>query len=299
MNILISGSTGLVGTALCATLASEGHRVIRLVRGRSEIGPNAVAWDPVTGQIDTEKFGDINAVIHLAGEGVGNGRWTAAKKRRILESRRLGTRLLAEMTAQMNPRPAAFLSASAIGRYGSCGDEILTEKSASGSDFLADVCAEWESATQPASDAGIRVALLRIGVVLSPDGGALGKMLFPFKLGLGGPIGGGRQWMSWIGLDDTVGAICHALTETRVKGAVNLVAPNPVTNREFAQALGRALGRPAILPIPGFIIGLIFGEMGIATALSSARVSPEVLEQTGYQFLYPRLDEALAELLRK
>ena len=149
--------------------------MIRLVRGRSEIGPNAVAWDPVTGQIDTEKFGDINAVIHLAGEGVGNGRWTAAKKRRILESRRLGTRLLAEMTAQMNPRPAAFLSASAIGRYGPCGDEILTEKSSSGSDFLADVCAEWESATQPASDAGIRVALLRIGVVLSPDGGALGN----------------------------------------------------------------------------------------------------------------------------
>ena len=299
MNILISGASGLMGTALCATLASEGHRAVRLVRQENEIGPNAVAWDPTNERIDVEDLSEIDAVIHLAGEGVGNGRWTAAKKRRILESRRLGTRLLAESAAQMNPRPAVFLSASAIGLYGSRGDEILTEESSAGSDFLADVCTAWEGATRPASDAGIRVARLRFGVVLSPDGGALAKMLLPFKLGLGGPIGGGRQWMSWIGIDDAIGAICHALAETGVEGAVNLVSPNPVVNRDFARALGRALHRPAVLPLPGFVIRALFGEMGTATALSSARVSPEVLEQTGYQFLHPRLDEALAKLLKR
>lgn len=299
MNIVISGSSGMVGTALCAALAPAGHRVIRLVRGPKENDPNTAAWDPMAGRVEKAALAGIDAVIHLAGENIGSGRWTAARKRRILESRELGTRLLAETVARLNPRPAVFLSASAIGCYGSRGDEILTEESSLASDFLANVCRVWEESTKPASDVGIRVARLRLGIVLSPDGGALGKMLLPFRLGLGGPIGGGRQWMSWIALEDVVGAICHALEETRVRGAINLVAPNPVTNREFARSLGSALGRPAFLPIPGFAIKTLFGEMGAATVLSSARVSSGLLEKTGCKFAQPRLAGALTSLLKR
>ena len=299
MNIVISGSSGLLGTALCAALPSAGHRVIRLVRGRGKNESNTAVWDPMTGQIETASLSDVDGVIHLAGESIGSGRWTRAKKRRILESREIGTRLLAETVARMSPRPGVFLSASAIGFYGSRGDEILTEESSRGSDFLANVCRVWEEATKPASDAGVRVAPLRLGIVLSPDGGALGKMLLPYKLGLGGPIGGGRQWMSWIALEDVVGAILHALAETRIQGAVNLVALNPVINREFSRALGKALGRPAFFPIPGLAIKALFGEMGAATALSSARVSAELLLKTGYKFVRPRLNEALTSLLTK
>lgn len=298
MNIVVSGASGLLGTALCAALPLAGHRVIRLVRGRRETEPNTAVWAPLGGRIESAALAQADAVVHLAGESIGSGRWTGAKKRRILESREIGTRLLAETVARMNPRPAVFLSASAIGIYGSRGDELLSEESSQGSDFLAGVCRAWEEAAKPASDAGIRVARLRLGIVLSRNGGALGKMLLPFKLGLGGPIGGGRQWMSWIGLEDAVGAILHALQEKQVRGAINLVAPNPVTNREFSRLLGKALGRPAFLPIPGFVIKVLFGEMGAATALSSARVSSEVLLKTGYEFAQPGLEGALASLLK-
>ena len=303
MKIIVTGSTGLVGTALVRSLLAEGHQVTRMVRGGSQTfrapGTSAVSWDPEKGTVDAAELEGHDAAVHLAGEPVAGGRWTEEKKRRIRESRVKSTRLLAETLASLKDKPKVLVSASAIGFYGDRGEEVLHEESASGEDFLSEVCREWEKAALAASQAGIRVVHLRIGIVLSPEGGALAQMLTPFKFGLGGPIGGGKQYMSWVALDDVVGIIKHALTHEEVRGPVNTVAPHPVTNAEFVKALGRALNRPAVLPMPAFALRLALGkEMADSLLLGGARVEPARLKATGYQFAYPELDGALRHVLK-
>lgn len=294
MNILISGAGGMIGGALRTALIKRGDRTLCLVRDRARTGGDAVFWNPESGEIDVERLADVEAVIHLAGENIAAGRWTSARKTRIMESRRRGTRLLAETVAGMPRKPGVFISASAVGRYGDRGDEILTEGSAAGSGFLAEVCQEWEQATQPAEAAGIRVARLRFGVVLGSQGGALKKMLPPFRMGLGGPIAGGRQWMSWIALEDAVAAIVHAMEGLELSGALNVVSPNPATNAEFTRTLAQTLRRPAIWPVPGFAVKALCGEMGEATVLASCRAEPRRLVESGFHFRYPDLKGALA-----
>ncbi len=284
----------MIGGALRTALIKRGDRTLCLVRDRARTGGDAVFWNPESGEIDVERLADVEAVIHLAGENIAAGRWTSARKTRIMESRRRGTRLLAETVAGMPRKPGVFISASAVGRYGDRGDEILTEGSAAGSGFLAEVCQEWEQATQPAEAAGIRVARLRFGVVLGSQGGALKKMLPPFRMGLGGPIAGGRQWMSWIALEDAVAAIVHAMEGLELSGALNVVSPNPATNAEFTRTLAQTLRRPAIWPVPGFAVKALFGEMGEATVLASCRAEPRRLVESGFHFRYPDLKGALA-----
>ena len=299
--ILVSGATGLVGSALLPSLREHGCLCKRLVRtGHAGAGSSAgdVQWDPNAEQLDPGAFAGVDAVVHLAGENIA-GRWSAEKKEAIRESRVRGTRLLAETLAGMANPPATFVCASAIGYYGSRGGEILTEASAAGSDFLAEVCHEWEAAAAPATKKNIRVVNLRLGVVLSAGGGALKKMLPPFRLGLGGPIGNGKQYWSWIAIGDVIGAIEHALNTPAVSGAVNVVAPNPATNAEFTAALGRALHRPAFLPMPAFAAHLLLGEMADALLLASTRVKPEKLVASGYTFKYPELDGALEHILQR
>ncbi|HKZ00614.1 MAG TPA: TIGR01777 family oxidoreductase [Pyrinomonadaceae bacterium] len=297
MKILISGSHGLVGRALASSLTNDGHEVVRLVRRERVFGSPEVEWDPKRAVIDGQHLEGLTAVIHLAGESIAEGRWTAEKKRRIRESRVQGTQLLSEALGKLSHPPRAFICASAIGFYGSRGDEILTETSAPGTDFLAEVCVEWEKAAQPPAGKGIRIVNLRFGIILSVDGGALAKMLTPFRLGVGGRIGSGNQWMSWIALDDVVGAIKFILNNNSVQGPVNIVAPNPVTNAEFTEQLGKALSRPTLLPIPGFGARLAFGEMADALLLSSQRVEPVRLKEAGYQFLESNLSGALRRVL--
>jgi uncharacterized protein (TIGR01777 family) len=298
MRTLVTGSTGLVGSALVAALRNKGYQVVRAVR-REPVNTDEVLWNPEEGKLDAAQLSGVDAVVHLAGESIADGRWSEEKKRRIRESRVKGTRLLSETLAKLNPKPRVLVSASAIGFYGNRGAEILTEESSAGNDFLADVCREWEAATAPAGESGIRTVNLRIGIVLSPKGGALGKMLTPFKLGIGGRVGSGEQFMSWIALDDVVGIIEHALTNESLSGPVNTVAPNPVTNAEFTKKLGAAISRPTIFPIPAFALRLAFGgEMADSTLLSSARVEPQRLKPSGYKFLYPTLDEALRHVLK-
>lgn len=303
MKVVVTGATGLVGRALIRSLLSESHNVTRLVRGDAQgfsaPGTRAVHWEPEKGSIDAKELEGHDAVVHLAGDPIAEGRWTEEKKQRIRESRVVGTRLLAETLAGLEAKPKVLVSASAIGFYGNRGGEVLSEKSASGEDFLSEVCREWEKATLPASHAGIRVVHLRIGVVLSADGGALPKMLTPFKLGVGGRVGSGRQYMSWITLDDLVGVIKRALTDEQLRGPVNAVAPNPVTNEAFTKALGSALGRPTIFPVPAFAARLAFGEMADALLLSSARVEPARLNEAGHQFKHPELEGALRSVLGK
>ncbi|HYY41835.1 MAG TPA: TIGR01777 family oxidoreductase, partial [Pyrinomonadaceae bacterium] len=240
-----------------------------------------------------------DAAVHLAGEPIAAGRWTDAKKQRIRESRTLSTRLLAETLARLQTQPRVLVCASAIGYYGDRGAEVLTEASAPGQDFLSDVCREWEAAAEPARAAGLRTVHLRFGVVLSKEGGALAQMLTPFQLGIGGQIGNGRHYMSWLALDDAVGMIEYALADEKLAGAVNAVAPQPVTNSEFAKTLGRVLGRPTLLPMPAFALRLALGEMAKALLLSSARVEPARLQAAGYQFKYPQLEGALRHVLHK
>ena len=304
MKIIVTGSTGLVGSALVRSLLAEGHQVTRMVRGDSQTfrapGTSAVSWDPEKGSVNAAELEGHDAAVHLAGEPVAGGRWTEEKKRRIRESRVKSTRLLAETLAGLTDKPKVLVSASAIGFYGDRGDEMLHEESASGEGFLSEVSREWEKATLPASQASIRVVHLRIGIVLSAEGGALAQMLTPFKFGLGGPIGGGRQYMSWVALDDVVGIIKHALTHEDVRGPVNTVAPQPVTNAEFVKALGRALNRPAVLPMPAFALRLALGkEMADSLLLGGARVEPARLKATGYQFAYPELEGALRHVLKR
>ena len=294
--ILLSGASGPIGAALLPSLQAQGFAVTRLVRS-SASGSDQIVWDP-SRPLSPEIVSGFHAIIHLAGESI-VGRWTDAKKRRILESRAQGTGHLAEAAAKASQPPRAFISASAIGFYGNRGNEILREDSLSGEGFAAEICRQWEAATQPAAQAGIRTAQMRIGVVMSADGGALPAMLTPFRMGLGGRLGNGRQWWTWVSVRDVVGAIQHVLNHETLSGPVNTVAPNPVTNAEFTRILASALNRPAIFPMPAFAVGLIFGEMGEDLFLGSQRVEPAKLAGTGYQFQHPDLKNALKEILQR
>lgn len=293
--VLVSGASGPIGAALLPSLKSQGFAVTQLVR-KPATGRDQIVWDP-SRPISPEIVSGFDAVIHLSGESI-VGRWTEAKKRRITESRTQGTGHLAEALAQGAQRPRVFVSASAVGYYGNRGDEVLREESPSGSGFTAEVCRQWEGATQAAAAAGIRTAQMRFGVVMSADGGALPKMLPPFRLGLGGRLGSGRQWSSWVSIDDVVGAIQHVLQHDTLQGAVNTVSPNPVTNAEFTSTLASVLHRPAIFPMPAFAVKLIFGEMGEELFLGSQRVEPAKLAASGYQFKHPELKSALKDILQ-
>ncbi len=294
VKVAMSGASGLIGAALAEALASDRHEVVPLVR--REAGRGEARWDPEHGAVDLEGIRGVDAAVHLAGENV-VGRWTAAKKQRILRSRQQGTRTLAEALAALDPTPRVLLSASGISYYGDRGDEVQTEDSAPGVGFLVDVCRAWEAATEPAARAGIRVVNLRLGVVLSGKGGALAKMRLPFMMGLGGRIGSGRQWMSWIALDDAVAAFRHALATDSLSGPVNATSPNPVTNAEFTRTLARALRRPASLAVPAFALRLAFGQMADESLLSSVRAVPLRLQESGFQFRYDSLDAALGHVL--
>jgi uncharacterized protein (TIGR01777 family) len=303
MRVIVTGSTGLVGSALVRSLLADGDGVTRLVRGGAQTfsapGTKAVRWEPESGEVDAKELEGHDAAVHLAGDPIAEGSWTDEKKRRIVESRVKGTRLIAETLAGLSEKPKVLVSASAIGFYGNRGDEVLREESASGEDFLSEVCREWEKATLAASQAGIRVVHVRIGVVLSAKGGALAKMITPFKLGMGGKVGDGRQYMSWITLDDTVAVIRRAITDESLRGPVNAVAPNPVTNEEFTKALGHVLGRPTFLSMPAFAARLAFGEMADALLLSGARVEPARLNEAGFKFSQPEIEGALRHVLGK
>lgn len=288
--IVVSGATGMIGQALVGRLRANGHTVRRLVRSSAEAGD--VSWDPARGILPASAIEGAYAVVHLAGAPIAE-RWTAKQKVAIRESRVLGTALIAGAIAAAASKPAVMLSGSAIGYYGDRGDEPVDETSTPGSDFLARVVQDWESAAAPAAVAGTRLVLPRTGIVLSPRGGALERLLVPFRLGVGGPIGGGAQWMSWISLEDHLRAIEFALFGERLAGAVNLVAPNPVTNATFASTLGRVLNRPALVPVPGFALELLYGEMARATILSGQRVRPAALSDAGFEFRFPTLEQAL------
>jgi len=295
MKVVISGSHGLVGAPLAKAFKSIGHEVSALVR-RAPRDSSEIQWTPYE-LLDPGKLEGAEALIHLAGENIAEGRWTDARKQRIRDSRVKATHLLSESLARMSKPPQVFVCASAIGYYGNRGPEILREDSAPGQDFLARVCVDWEKATGPASSQGIRTVNARFGVILSKDGGALKKMLTPFRLGAGGEVGNGKQWLSWIALDDVIGVLKYAVATTSLNGPVNVVAPNPVTNAEFTKALGQALARPTLFPMPEFAARLFFGEMADALLLSSQRVEPERLEHVNYDFKYPDLKTALAHLL--
>jgi hypothetical protein len=296
MKVAVTGSTGLIGSALVPFLTSGGHEVRRLVR-RPPRRDDEVSWDPARGELDPASLEGVDAVVHLSGENLAGGRWTAARKERLRRSRIDSTRILSRAVASLDRPPKVLVSASAIGFYGDREEEWVTESSPPDDGFLARLVVEWEAAAEPAVEAGIRVAHPRTGVVLSPAGGALGKLLLPFRLGLGGVVGSGRQFMSWVSIDDAVGALHHALSDDRVSGPFNLVAPGPVTNREFTKTLGRVLGRPTPVPVPAFALKAALGEMAEATLLASTRVRPEVLQKTGYAFRFPGLEEALRHLL--
>jgi len=294
--VLVSGSSGLVGSALIPALRKNNYEVTRLVHG-SASAPNQVSWNPVK-PVRPETVSGFEAVVHLAGESI-MGRWTEAKKLRIRESRVSGSRHLAEALARTAVRSRVLISASAIGYYGDRGDEILREDSSPGVGFLSEVCRGWESACAPAAEAGIRTVQIRTGVVLSSDGGALAKMLTPFRLGVGGKIGSGRQWWSWVSLQDLVGIILHALKTDSVRGPVNAVAPNPARNAEFTRVLGKVLSRPTIFPMPAFAARLALGEMADELLLASQRVEPAKLKASGYVFQQPELQAALEAMLKK
>jgi uncharacterized protein (TIGR01777 family) len=299
VDVVISGASGLIGSALTKSLVSDGHRVLRLVRGGVTNGDD-IGWDPDDGRIDAPALEGVDAVVHLAGAGIGDQRWTDEHKRAIRESRVRGTAALAGAIASRERKPRVFVSGSAIGYYGSRrGDELLTEDSAPGDDFVAQVAQVWEAEAQPAADAGVRTVNSRTGIVLAKQGGALKQMLLPFKLGLGGKQGPGTQWMSWIALVDEIAAIRAAIDDERLLGPVNLVAPNPVTNAEFAQTLGKALHRPTVLPTPLLPLKLRYGsELVESLLLGSQRVVPKQLEAVNFAFTYPVLASALEAMLQ-
>ena len=306
MKVLVSGGSGLVGSALRPFLSAGGHRVSRLVRTGTPAEraervdrKDQVFWAPDSGNIDQAGLEGLDAVVHLAGENIAAGRWTPELKRRIHHSRANGTRVLSDALAKCAQPPKVLVSASAIGYYGDRSDEVLTEESRLGTGFLAAVCRDWEAAVEPAKRKGIRTVLLRIGVVLSTEGGALKRMLLPFKLGLGGVIGDGKQYMSCIALDDAIGAIHHAIVTDSLSGPVNVVSPQAVTNREYTKALGKVLGRPTLFPLPAFAARLAFGEMADELLLSSARVEARKLLASGYTFRSPTLESILRHGLGK
>lgn len=298
MKVLISGSTGLIGSALIPVLNDAGHDVVRLVRSAPKSDGSEVHWDPESDRIDSDGLEGMDAVVHLAGENIGSARWSREKKARIFDSRVKGTRLLCKSLANLARPPQVLVCASAIGYYGNRAAETVNEESTSGFGFLAEVCVEWEIATEPVAETDIRLVNLRMGIVLSREGGPLAKMLPPFKMGVGGVLGSGRQYMSWIALDDAVAAIHHTLVTDSLQGPVNNVAPHPVTNREFTKALGRVLRRPTLFPLPSFGLRVMFGrEMANELFLSSTRVVPARLLDTGYTFQYTDVEGALRHVL--
>lgn len=294
MKIAVSGASGLIGSALVPALRDAGHEVVQLVRRKPE-SPNELEWDPAAGTIDVAGLAGVEGLVNLNGATIGR-RWTAARKREILESRVSSTSLLARTAAELDPRPAVLVCAGGVGIYGDRGDEILTEESELGSDFLAEVATAWEAAAEPARAAGIRVVTFRHGLVLSREGGALGRMLTPFRLGVGGRIGSGKQWWSWVAMDDLIAAYRFAL-EGDLAGPVNLASPNPVTNRQFVKSLGRALHRPTVFPVPELAVKTTFGEMGETVLLASQRTLPARLLAAGFAFSYPELDAAFGHAL--
>ena len=296
MKILIGGSSGLVGKQLVAYLSGAGHQVIRLVRQQAN-DENSIVWDPVQETIDSDAFEGIDAVIHLGGENIAGGRWTKKRKALIYDSRINSTTFLAKTIANLPSPPKTFITASAIGYYGDRGDEVLNEDSKAGEMYLSEVCHDWEQATQAAADKGVRVVNARIGVVLSPAGGALKEMLLPFQLCVGGIVGNGRQYWSWIALDDVLGAIEHILHTDDLSGPVNVVSPNSATNREFTKSLGKVLRRPTIFPMPAFAARTVLGEMADELLLASALVKPTKLQDTAFEFGYPELELALRHVL--
>ncbi|MFW5926241.1 MAG: TIGR01777 family oxidoreductase [Myxococcota bacterium] len=296
--VCVTGSTGMVGRRLCRLLAADGHRVVRYVRDRSWSGDDAAYWSPARGEIHPGPLEGALAVVHLAGENLAAGRWTEDRKRRILDSRVEGTRLLSETLARLEQKPSVLVSASGVTYYGDRGDEPVDETASSGHGFLARVCRHWEAETVAAARAGVRVVNLRIGPVLSPEGGMLGRMLPFFKAGLGGRVGRGDQYVSWIAVDDVVRAVRHAVTESRLEGPVNAVAPNPVTNAEFTKTLGRVLRRPTIFPVPAAALELAFGkELSREALLTGQRVVPRRLADTEFEWEHPELEPALRHLL--
>jgi uncharacterized protein (TIGR01777 family) len=297
MTVAVSGARGLVGSALTPFLTTGGHQVREIVRASRSDAKDPIAWDPRAGTIECEKLEGLDGVVHLSGEGIAARRWTAAQKEEIRSSRVRSTRLLAESLARLARPPRVLVCASAVGIYGDAGDAVLTESSPQAGDFLGRVCGEWEAATAPAAERGIRVVHVRFGIILTPRGGALAKMLPPFRMGAGGRLGNGEQWMSWVAIGDVVGAVYWALVKPDLAGPVNVVAPNPVTNAEFAKTLGRVLRRPAFAPLPEPVVDAAFGEMGRALLLSSQRVAPVRLLESGYRFGHDRLEDALRFVL--
>jgi uncharacterized protein len=292
MKVLITGSSGLIGKALQRSFREKGYEMLLASRSEPK-NENSIYWDAVDGFAQPERLEGVDAVVHLAGESISGLRWTDEKKKAIRDSRVLGTRSVVNAISKLQDRPRVLVCASAVGFYGERGDEELTESSAAGDEFLSHVAKEWESEARRAEDAGIRTVLLRSGIVLSKNGGALGTMLTPFKLGVGGVIGSGKQWMSWISLEDEVEIINFAIENENLRGAVNAVSPNPVTNHDFTKTLGDVLYRPTFLPLPEFAVSMIFGEMGDALLLASTKVLPKRLLDAGFQFKYPELKPAI------
>lgn len=296
MKVLVSGSSGMVGSALTKELEVKGHQVLRLVREEPS-DENQITWDPITGQIDSSKLNGLDAVVNLAGENISTGRWTPQKKKRIWDSRVLGTQNLVRALMTLENPPKTLINASAIGFYGDTGSTAVDETGPHGSGFLASICKDWEEATEDADKQGIRVVKLRIGMVVSKTGGALKKMLLPFKLGFGGKVGSGKQYMSWISIDDLVAMIIACMENEGISGAVNAVAPNPLTNAAFTKALGSALRRPTIFPLPAFVARMMLGEMADELLLVSTRITPKVMTDHGFVFKHSTIEEAFQEYL--
>jgi uncharacterized protein (TIGR01777 family) len=296
MKVLITGSSGLVGSALLDFLASGGHQVFKLVR-QDPLSPNEINWNPESQKIDLAKLENFDVIIHLAGENIANKRWTKSQQKKIADSRILGTRFLVDSINKLQNPPHTFISASAIGFYGDRGEEILSENSSAGSDFLADTCIKWEQETKSFKNKSIRVVNARFGIILDPRAGALSKLLPIFWIGGGGILGNGKQWMSWIALDDVLGSLMHIINTPSISGPVNIVAPNPLKNSDFTKVLAKVMFRPALFPAPAFALRLALGKMADALLLSSTRVEPKILNETGFEFSYPDLESALKHMI--